>query len=372
MAAVYNALVDRAESQALMPEEVRRDIIDGMVEKSLVLSRLERQRMSRMQTRMPILDRLPTAYFVNGDTGLKGTTDQAWTNLYLTAEEVAVLVPIPNNVLRDADYDLYSLIKPRLTEAAGALVDGAVLFGTNKPATWPNGIMQGAAAAGNTITAGAVAGEDIYSDLNLVMAKLEADGYNGDLWVIRPEFQAIVRNARDAQKGFLYPAGGPANTGGADATRQVGEIWGIPTYVSRMGLAGFATGATNPTAFLLDTDHLVVGIREDLEFEVFKAGVISDAAGVVLMNLIQQDTTALRMTFRVAWQALNPVSRQQTNRANAYPAAVLLQGTVAATLEGGSEQTPALTGESQPALTEAAAAPSVTPTRRTTTAERER
>ena len=112
--------------------------------------------MSRKQKRLPILDRKPLAYWVNGDTGLKQTTDLKWDNIYLNAEELAVLVPISDMVADDADYDLWGLVKPQVTEAIGAAVDAAVLFGTNKPTLWPDGVLVAATAAGNTVT-GAVA-----------------------------------------------------------------------------------------------------------------------------------------------------------------------------------------------------------------------
>ena len=108
--------------------------------------------MSRKQRRLPILDRKPVAYFVNGDSGLKQTSDAKWDNIYLNAEELAVLVPIPDTIYDDADYDLWSLLKPQITEAMGAKIDDAVLFGTGKPTLWPDGMLVAATAAGNVVT----------------------------------------------------------------------------------------------------------------------------------------------------------------------------------------------------------------------------
>lgn len=62
--------------------------------------------MSSKTYKMPVLDMLPLAYFVNGDTGQKQTTKMMWDKKFITAEEIAVIVPIPEAVLDDSDYDI--------------------------------------------------------------------------------------------------------------------------------------------------------------------------------------------------------------------------------------------------------------------------
>ena len=344
----YSAAIDRTEVGPLIPEDAASEIITATTEKSFVLSTFDRVPMSRKQRRLPILDRKPIAYFVNGDTGLKQTSDARWDNIYLNAEELAVLVPIPDNVFDDADYDLWTLLKPQITEAMGAKIDDAVLFGTGKPTLWPDGITVAALAAGNSVT-GAVASatHDIYDDLNATLARVEEDGYEPDAWLLRTSMRGVLRNTRDGNRGFLYGAGGPANQGGQNA-RWAGEVWNIPAKVSKMGLSGFAPGAANALAFAFDTSMFKVAIRDDISMRVFDQGAITDAAGVVLLNLMQQDTKVLRVTFRLAWVAANPTTLMAPTRTASYPAAVLLQGTFVPTSLESDQQ--ALTGERAPAL----------------------
>jgi HK97 family phage major capsid protein len=323
----YSAAVDRTEAGPLIPEDAAHEVIAATVEKSFALSTFDRVPMSRKQRRLPILDRKPVAYFVNGDTGMKQTTDAKWDNLFLNAEELAVLVPIPDTIYADSEYDLWSLLKPQITEAMGAKIDDAVLFGTGKPALWPNGVLVDATAAGNAV-AGAVASatHDIFDDLNAALMLLETDGYEPDAWLLRQTMRGVLRNARDGSRGFLYPAAGPSASGAQDM-KWSGEVWNIPAKVSKMGLSGFAAGAANALAFAFDTSMFKIAIRDDIEMKIFTEGAISDGAGVVLLNLMQQDVKVLRVTFRLAWVAANPVSLQQPSRAASYPAACLTQGT---------------------------------------------
>ena len=330
----YTAMIDRTEAGPLIPEDVSNEIIKEATEKSFVLSAFKRKQMSRKQQRLPIFDRKPIAYFVNGDTGLKQSSDVRWDNVYLNAEEIAVIVPVPDLLVEDAALRHLDGTAPR-----GHRGDrrqggrGGVLRGGPAHA-WPTGILQGATAASQVVTGGSSA-LDVFGDMNAAMMMLEDDGYDPMAWFARLQMRGILRNTRDANKGFLYPAAGPANTGGQSVGWK-GEVWNTPLFVSKMGYAGFAAGAANAAAFVLDTDNFICAVRDDINMKVFTEGVISNDAGAVVLNLMQQDAKALRVTFRMAWAMTNPVTRMQPNRTLRYPAAVVTQGTIPAALDAGT------------------------------------
>ncbi len=197
----YNSVIDRTDAGALIPEEVSREIIQAVPQQSVVMGLARKlPNMPRAQTRMPVLSALVSAYFVNGDTGLKQTTEAAWANVYLNAEEIAAIVPIPEAVLDDADYDIWGEIRPKLVEAFGKVFDAALLFGTNAPASWPNDLLTGAGAAGHTVAVGAI-GADLYDDImaeNGVLSLVEADGYLVNGHVAAAAMRARLRGLRDA------------------------------------------------------------------------------------------------------------------------------------------------------------------------------
>ena len=72
----------------------------------------------------------------------------------------------------------------------------------------------------------------------------------------------------------------------------------------------------------LDWSKQLIGIRQDVTYEIFSEGVISDSDGKVLLNLMQQDTKALRIVFRVGFATATPATRTQGE--TAYPAGVIL------------------------------------------------
>lgn len=172
-------IIDRTGAESLIPIQESNEIIQGVVTQSAVLQRGRKlPNMTSRQYKMPVLDMLPIAYFVNGDTGQKKTTKQAWDKKFITAEEIAVIVPIPEAVLDDSDYDIWAEVRPRIVEAFGKVIDGAILFGTDKPASWRNDIVATATAAKTVVGLGAA--DNLYDKImgeDGSIAMVENSGY---------------------------------------------------------------------------------------------------------------------------------------------------------------------------------------------------
>jgi HK97 family phage major capsid protein len=308
-----NSLVSRTDVSPLIPEDTVREIFQGITTRSAVMSLARRlPNMSRTQQRLPVLSSLPTAYFVNGDTGLKQTTNVAWANKYINAEELAVIVPIPEAVLDDSDYDIWAEIRPLVEEALGIAFDNAVLFGTNAPASWPDEILTAAIAAGNRVTLGT--GADLYDDISGesgVIAKIEADGFMASGHIAAMTLRGKLRGLRSSTGELIFTtsmqAAGQYNLDGSSIL--------FPT-----------SGIMDPAVALLISglwSQMVYSIRQDLTWKLLDQAVIQDNAGNIIYNLAQQDMVALRVVMRLGWQLPNPVNRMQATEASRYPFAVL-------------------------------------------------
>ena len=112
----YNSLVTRSDAAALIPENVARDIMKGVAESNPVLQLAQTPtRHAERQNPYAGYERTGDRLFCVGDTGLKQTSEVAWENKYIDAEELAVIVPIPEAVLDDAGYDIWAEVDRRLS-----------------------------------------------------------------------------------------------------------------------------------------------------------------------------------------------------------------------------------------------------------------
>lgn len=308
----YNNIISRTDAQALIPEDVSKIIIQNTVQQSAALTLMRRATMSNNQQRLPVLSAFPTAYFVNGDTGQKQTTEMAWANKYLNVEEIACIVPIPENVLDDASFDVWGEIRPRIEEAVGRTLDAAVFFGTNKPTSWPTDIAAAAVAASNMVTfpTASQATGGLATDLSNMMGTVEADGFDVNGFVTDRRFRANLRNARDTTGQKLMDFENGLNT-----------IAGDRVVYAMRGL--WPTGAGSVQLFGGDWTQFVLAVRKDITYKMLTEAVIQDNTGAIIFNLAQQDMVALRVTFRAAWQVANPLTHEQSVEASRYPAGIL-------------------------------------------------
>jgi HK97 family phage major capsid protein len=276
------------------------------------MSLFPRVPMSSNQQRMPALAALPIAYFVNGDTGLKQTTEMAWENKYLNVEEIAAIVPIPEAVLDDASFDVWGTIQPRLSEAIGRALDAAIFFGVNKPATWPTDVAAAALAASNIFTRGTstAAQGGIAEDINQIMALVEGDGFDVNGFVTRTTYKSRLRSARGTDGQPLLDVNG--------ATR---SIWGEPLIYAMKGL--WPSGAGSAELIAGDWTQMLFGVRQDMTYKILDQAVIQDQGGVIQYNLAQQDMVALRVVFRCAWEQANPLNYENPTEATRNPFAIL-------------------------------------------------
>jgi HK97 family phage major capsid protein len=302
----FNSLVTRADADALIRAGVATEVIRLTTTESVALQLLRRVPMSTKLTSQPVLSALAGAYWVNGDTGLEQTTDVSWSGIDLIAEEIAAIVPIPDAVVDDAGFPIWAEVQAIVAEAVGIKLDQAVFAGTDKPATWPEAIIPGAIAAGNTNVADStVADGGIANDVAETFDDVEDDGYDVTAIAAKRSLRALLRRARDG-------------------TGQ--KVLDVSTSSVLEAPVGYVANGVFPDSVLAvggQFDLAILGVRQDLTWKLLDQAVITDDTGKVIFNLPQQDSVALRVVARFGYAVAQPVSRPVTGAGTPYPFAVL-------------------------------------------------
>jgi len=316
------ATIDRTSfGLAMLPEQYVKGIVQEATASSVLLSLARTVPMARGVARMPVLTTLPQAAWITPrDTGHKPSGMAEWEDVVLTAEEMAVIVPVPEAVLADADYDLWGEITPLVSQEFGRLLDLAGLFGTG-PFAAGESVVERAIAAENHVAVGdVIAGRttpDIVDYLNATMALVEGDGYVPTGWAAPISQRAGLRGLRTTTGELLYAPG--EGLGGSAATP---SMFGENIAWSRNG--GWDATATTGALFIAaDWTKAIVGIRQDVTVKLLTEATLTDGAGVVTLSLAEQDMVALRIVFRVAFATANPITTMAANAATRSPFAVL-------------------------------------------------
>ena len=309
-------IIDRTGAESLIPTQESNEIIQGVVTQSAVLQRGRRlANMTSRQYKMPVLDMLPIAYFVNGDTGQKQTTKQAWDKKYITAEEIAVIVPIPEAVLDDSEYDIWAEVRPRIVEAFGKVIDSAILFDVNKPDSWRDGVVTTATKAGSVVTLGSA--DNLYDKImgeDGVIAKVESSGYfvNGHMADI--SMRAKLRGLKDENGNPIFKSDMQSGTNYA--------LDGSPMNFPNNG----SFDKSKALMISGDFSQLTYAIRQDITFKLFTEGVVQNTDGSIAYNLMQNDMVALRAVMRLGWEIPNPINSLQKDKAKRCPFSLLKAG----------------------------------------------
>lgn len=297
-------MISRSDAETLIDEQVSKEIIQGAIKQSRAMQMFRRlPNMTSNKTKMRVLDALPLVYWQEADNARKKITKMAWDKKYITAEELAVIVPIPENVLDDADYDIWGEVRPRIEEAIGKKFDEAVFTGADKPVGFRADLLTSILNVGATVTPLST----LYLSLDKAMAHVEESGYNVSGVVggvgVKSAFRTMLDNNGQPIKGT--------------------EIDSLPKAYVDNG----AWDKSKAQMIVGDFSQAVYAIRQDITFKVLDQAVIQDpATGDILYNLAQDDMVALRITMRLGWEIPNPINSLQPDESVRFPFAAILPG----------------------------------------------
>ena len=290
-------------SSVVLPVEYGREIIRGVLGRSKALELGRRLPDMRGKTyKLNVLSSLPVAGWVKNQTTPAGAADEiknkplsdlAWQGKDVVAEEIAVIVPVAINTLRDVEN--YVDIVPEITEqVVGAfqqVIDETIFFGVGSPWANFNGIVADATTANAVVTWNGNSGLAFYNAINDAMEKVENSGYVPNAILGGPSLNSAFRKTI-TDLGVL--AG------------DQGQIGALPRHIDLTG------GFNQSSAFAIvgDFNYLVYAFREEMEMRLLdQATLVDPKTGSTLYNLAQQDMVAFRFTMRLGAAIPNPVNR---------------------------------------------------------------
>jgi hypothetical protein len=274
------------------------------------------------KNRIAVQDALAFAYWVNpseaadADTapGHKSLTNAKWANKYLTAGEIACIIPVPDSISYD-NPNIWELVKDAAMNAIRAKIDEAVLVGTKPETDWPDPIIEDAAAKaalgyGYKVVRGT--NLDLAADFSEAMSCIERVGYNPSNILALPDMRRYLRDARDASGApLINPI---TNSNGGNSVYQVPL-----TFVNN---GSFDSG--DALAIVGDFKQCVYAFRNSIEIKIASEAVLQDPdTKEIIMNTFQQDSKAMRITMWLAWQYPNPISRIESVAAKRYPFSII-------------------------------------------------
>lgn len=275
----------------LIPTSVVGELFDQAATQSVVLQLGRRQPMPTAHGIVPVIQTLPATGWVNGRGGRKPATTIDWTSVHLTPEEVAAVIAIPQAYIDDAGIPIWPAVRNRLAEAIAYSIDSAVLFGVDAPPSFPEGgIVAGAS--------GPFTDPDISIAVANAMSSVEDRG-------VGVTGHAAAVTVRGALRLLRNAAGDPVLLNSVAGGALANQLYGYDVAFSNNG--AFDT----ETADLItgNWNMLVVGVRQDMSFDMSEDAVLTDAAGVVVANAFQDDLVVMRVHMRLGVVVGSPVTR---------------------------------------------------------------
>ena len=275
--------INRSDVSTLIENAYSQVLLDAAAAGSQALQAFPTVNLGTKTTNLPMLASLPQAGWVTEDvgdsSGTKPTSEVRWKNVTMVAEEIAVIVPVHENVIDDATTDILTEVSMLAGQAIGQKLDQAIFWGYGKPASWTSSSLYTAASGAsqtNTITSGAANADDIVGAVHKSAKDLSALGLMPDTLCANLTFRYDVVNLRDAN--------------------------GLPIFRDE-SFAGFNTSFSQngtwdnslATALVVDSSRVRVGVRQDIQVKFL------DQATVNSINLAEKDMVALRFKARYGY-----------------------------------------------------------------------
>lgn len=304
---------NRNDVAAAIQEGYGTDLLQRARDTSAALQAFPTRDMGFKSTRLPVLATKPHAKWVGesatDSVGVKPTAKATWGKKELIAEELAVILPVHENVLADATENILAELAGLGGEAIANALDAAVFFGVNKPTTWTSKALATAATdAGQVFTIGTK--KDDLSGSILQAAEAVSQFYDPSDIISRKGLRFRLANQRDENGSPIFVPQTANAPGSSDTVHGLRASWVTGTVDDGAGGDTTVWDADAAEALIVDRERVIIGVRQDVTVKFL------DQATVGGINLAERDMVALRFVARYAYVLGDNVATGQAAASN--------------------------------------------------------
>lgn len=294
--------VSRSDVATLIQEAYADDFLNWAAKSSCVLSAFPTRSLGTKVTHEPVLTTKPHAKWVQESataaSGVKPTGKVTWGDKTLVAEELAVIVPVHEDVLADATTNVLADITKAGGEAIAFALDAAVIFGHNKPATWTSqALLPSAVNAGGTNhqVFSTTPGADDLAGKILQAAAALSDRYDPTTMLTRKGMKYRLANLRSSQGEPIFQDNMSMNPDAVDTLYGLNVAYATGTVGDDAAGDVLVWDPAQAEALVVDRSRVIIGVRQDIQVKFL------DQATVGGINLAERDMVALRFKARFAY-----------------------------------------------------------------------
>lgn len=296
--------ISRDELATIIQEEYSNALLAAATTASASLTAFRRVDMGTKTTNLPVLATIPEADFVaesaTESEGVKPTAQATWGNKTLVAEEIAVIIPIHENAIDDATVGILDEITMQGGAAIGRKLDEAIMFGTDKPASWTSDdLLAAAVGSGQTAVVGDVTdGNDLAGSILQAAEIVDTAGWEPSALLAPRGMRYRLANIRNADGTPIFLPSLSTAVGTIDNVSGLDAHW----------VSGLVWDRDEAEALVVDAQRVIIGVRQDITVKFL------DQATVGGINLAERDMVALRFKARYAYVLGNTRTDEGANK----------------------------------------------------------
>lgn len=270
---------------SLMPRDISDFVFEKAAKESVMMQVVRKIPLPGNGVAIPVVTGKPSAGWVS-EAGRKPVSDATVGTKTMDPKKLAVVVPFSKEYIRDERIGLFEMIRPMIAEAFAMAFDSATIKGTSTPFSTYVYQTTNSVELGTTTQANGGLYGDFVASLGTVADETGKD-YRVDTFVLDQRAEVKVLGATDTTGRALFaPSGVTSNLQNFGAA---GSVLGRPLYYSSQAFN--ATG--NIQGFGFDSSQFVMGVAEDIGYDITDQATIVLADGTTTLHLWQNNLVAL-------------------------------------------------------------------------------